>query len=93
MAVVTDLQAGGWEVGTGRLAPHIKVETRRVGSARRQVGRRRGRPGTAAAVRPAVALGSVEGDTRLSIEVDGVMMDDGIHRVGPRRTTVPTRDS
>ena len=42
VAMVTDLQAGGWEVGTGRLASHIKVDTRRVGQ-RSSLGRLSGR--------------------------------------------------
>ena len=88
VVVVTDLQAGGWEDGDGGLSPHIEVETRRVAAP----------PGNLAVVglerepsQTAVRLwrwGGLEGDTRLTIAVDGVVLDDSVQRVGPGASTI-----
>ena len=88
VVVVTDLQAGGWEVGTGGLAPHITVETRRVAAP----------AGNLAVVgidpepeQTAVRLwrwGTAGAETRLTIEVNGAVLDDSVHRVGPGASTI-----
>ena len=88
VVVVTDLQAGGWDVGTGGLAPHITVETRRVAAP----------AGNLAVVgidpepeQTAVRLwrwGTAGAETRLTIEVNGAVLDDSVHRVGPGASTI-----
>ena len=88
VVVVTDLQAGGWEVGTGGVSPHVEVETRRVAAP----------AGNLAVVgidrepsQTAVRLwrwGTSEEDTRLSIEVNGVVVDDSVQRVEPGGSTI-----
>ncbi len=88
VVVVTDLQAGGWEVGTGGLAPHITVETRRVAAP----------AGNLAVVgidpepeQTAVRLwrwGTAGAKTRLTIEVNGAVLEDSVHRVEPGESTI-----
>ena len=85
---MTDLQAGGWEVGSGGLAPHIAVETRRVAAP----------AGNLAVVgidpepsRTAIRLwrwGASAADTRLTIAVDGAVVDASVHRVEPGESTI-----
>ena len=88
VVVVTDLQAGGWEDGDGGLSPHIEVETRRVAAPAGNlavVGLDREPSQTAVRLR---RWGGLDGDTRLTIAVDGVLLDDSVHRVGPGASTI-----
>lgn len=88
VVVVTDLQAGGWDAGSGAPAPHVEVETRRVAAP----------DGNLAVVgidrepsQIAVRLsrwGAPGGDSRLTIEVDGRVVDESVQRVAPGESTV-----
>ena len=88
VVVVTDLQAVGWQDGDGGLSPHIEVETRRVAAP----------AGNLAVVgidrepsRTAVRLwrwGGLEGGARLTIAVDGAVLDDSVQQVGPGASTI-----
>ena len=112
VVVVTDLQAGGWEAGTGRLAPHgdvgvvdagvgrgweagtgrlaphIEVETRRVAAPAGNlavVGLDREPSGVAVRLS---RWGDGGERARLTIEVDGVAVDQSVHRVEAGESTV-----
>ena len=88
VVVVTDLQAGGWEAGTGRLAPHVEVETRRVAAPAGNlavVGVDREPSGTAVRLS---RWGDAGESTRLTIEVDGATVDESFHRVEPGDSTI-----
>ncbi len=89
VVVVTDLQAAGWEAaGTGPLSPHVEVETRRVTAAAGNlavVGVDREPSG--AAVRLSRWGGSGDG-ARVTIEVDGTVVDESVHDVGWGESTI-----
>ena len=88
VVVVTDLQAGGWEAGTGRLAPHVEVETRRVAAPAGNlavVGLDREPSGVAVRLS---RWGDGGESARLTIEVDGVAVDESVHRVEAGESTV-----
>ena len=88
VVVVTDLQAGGWEDGSGGLSPHVEVETRRVAPPAGNlavVGIDREPSQTAVRLR---RWGTAGGDTRLTIAVDGVVLGDSVQRVEPGGSTV-----
>ncbi len=88
VVVVTDLQAAGWEAGTGRLSPHVDVETRRVDAPAGNlavVGLDRERSGVAVRLSRWGAGGE---SARLAIEVDGVAVDESVHRVEAGESTV-----
>ena len=88
VVVVTDLQAGGWEAGGGRLSPRVEVETRRVAAPAGNlavVGVEREPSGTA--VRLSRWGGGGE-STRLTLEVDGEVVDESVHRVGSGESTI-----
>ena len=88
VVVVTDLQAGGWEVGTGGLSPHIELETRVVAPPAGNLAVVGIDPeGSQTAVR-LWRWGDSEAETRLSIAVDGAVVYDGIHRVDPGGSTI-----
>ena len=88
VVVVTDLQAGGWEAGAGRLSPHVEVETRRVAAAAGNlavVGVDREPSGTAVRLS---RWGDAGEGTRLILEVDGAVVDESVHRVEPGESTI-----
>ena len=88
VVVVTDLQAGGWEAGTGRPAPHVEVETRRVAAPAGNlavVGLDREPSGVAVRLS---RWGDGGESARLTIEVDGVAVDESVHRVEAGESTV-----
>ena len=88
VVVVTDLQAGGWEAGTGRLAPHVEVETRRVAAPAGNlavVGLDREPSGVAVRLS---RWGDGGESARLTIEVDGAVVDESVHRVEAGESTV-----
>ena len=88
VVVVTDLQAGGWEAGTGRLSPHVEVETRRVAAPAGNlavVGVDREPSGTAVRLS---RWGDAGESTRLTIAVDGAPVDESFHRVEPGDSTI-----
>lgn len=88
VVVVTDLQAGGWAGGTGRLSAHVEVETRRVAPPAGNlavVGIDREPSGTA--VRLSRWGGSGE-NARLTIDVDGRVVDASVHQVAPGESTI-----
>ncbi len=88
VVVVTDLQAGGWETGAGRLSPHVQVETRRVAAPAGNlavVGVDREPSGTAVRLS---RWGDGDESTRLTIEVDGEPVDESFHRVEPGESTI-----
>lgn len=88
VVVVSDLQAGGWEEGTGRLAPHVEVETRRVTAPAGNLTVVGIDPGPSQVAVRLRRWGAAEGDTRLTIAVDGAVVDDSRQRVGPGETTI-----
>ncbi len=88
VVVVTDLQAAGWEEGTGRLAPHVEVETRRVSAPAGNLAVVGIDPEPAQVAVRLRRWGAAEGDTRLTIAVDGAVVDDSRQRVGPGETTI-----
>ncbi len=88
VVVVTDLQAGGWEAGTGRLSPHVEVETRRVGAPAGNlavVGVDREPSGTAIRLS---RWGDGGESTRLTLAVDGAVIDESVQRVEPGGSTI-----
>ena len=88
VVVVTDLQAGGWEAGGGRLSPQVEVETRRVAAPAGNlavVGVER--EPSATAVRLS-RWGDGGESTRLTLEVDGEVVDESVHRVGSGESTI-----
>ena len=88
VVVVTDLQAGGWQAGTGRLAPHVEVETRRVAAPAGNlavVGVDREPSGTAVRLS---RWGDAGESIRLTLEVDGAAVDESFHRVEPGESTI-----
>ncbi len=88
VVVVTDLQAGGWEVGAGRLPPHVEVETRRVAAPAGNlavVGVDREPSGTAVRLS---RWGDGGDSTRLTLEVDGAVIDESVHPVEPGESTI-----
>ena len=88
VVVVTDLQAGGWERGSGYLSRHVEVETRRVAAPAGNlavVGIDREPSQTAVRLR---RWGTAVGDTRLTLTVDGVVLDDSVQRVEPGESTI-----
>ena len=81
VVVVTDLQAGGWEAGGGRLSPQVEVEIRRVAAPAGNlavVGVEREPAGTAVRLS---RWGDGGESTRLTLEVDGEVVDESVHRV------------
>ena len=81
VVVVTDLQAGGWEAGGGRLSPQIEVEVRRVAAPAGNLavaGVEREPSGTAVRLS---RWGDGAESTRLALEVDGEVVDESVHRV------------
>ena len=88
VVVVTDLQAGGWEAGTGRLPPHVEVETRRVAAPAGNLAvAGLDREPSGVAVRLS-RWGDGGESTRLTIEVDGAVVDESVHRVEAGESTV-----
>ena len=88
VVLVTDLQAGGWEAGAGRLSPHVEVETRRVTAPAGNlavVGVDREPSGTAVRLS---RWGDAGESTRLTLEVDGAPVDESFHRVEPGESTI-----
>ncbi len=88
VVVVTDLQAGGWEAGAGRLSPHVEVETRRVAAPTGNlavVGVER--EPSATAVRLS-RWGDGGESIRLTLEVDGEVVDESVHRVASGESTI-----
>ena len=88
VVVVTDLQAGGWEAGAGRLSPDVEVETWRVTPPAGNlavVGVDREPSGTAVRLS---RWGEGGESTRLTLEVDGAVVDESVQRVEPGESTV-----
>ena len=88
IVVVTDLQASGWDQGTGAIAPQVDVEIRDVGAPAGNLAVVGIEPEPAATAAVLFQTGVSAGETRVSLAVDGNPVAEVQVTPGPGRTTV-----